>query len=99
VSCSSRIGETTGWACFVVGMWGLLIYFQEVVSAYRFKSVEKRAPMLAVVQETFPLILAIGSRMLETNNEEAGAILHKVLKCYYACIQYELSAGMSLTLN
>jgi hypothetical protein len=50
--------------------------------------------MLVVVQETFPLILAIGTRILQSDDAESGDIMHKVLKCYYVCIQYELPVGM-----
>lgn len=49
--------------------------------------------MHVVVMELFPLIRQIGKTMMSSLEEEAGHMLHLVLKSYYASIQYELPAA------
>lgn len=63
----------------------------ELVSVYRFKSQESRKPLNPIVNETFPLILSIGTDLLAYDNEQAGQMMHQILKIYFASMQFELS--------
>ncbi|KAJ3205405.1 hypothetical protein HK099_000832, partial [Clydaea vesicula] len=63
----------------------------EVISLYRFKAAEKRAPLHHIVSETFSTLLLISQKLLPRSEPQAGAMMHKILKTYYASIEYELS--------
>ncbi|KAL3895405.1 MAG: hypothetical protein SGCHY_004718 [Lobulomycetales sp.] len=71
-----------------------LILLWEVISAFRFKPVDKRAPIRAIIEQTFDSVLNIGSNALASLDSESGSLMHRVLKCYYASVQYELPASM-----
>jgi importin-7 len=62
-----------------------------VCRTYRFKAGDSdRANLDKVVQAAFPRVLAIGNRLVEETNPEAGEMLRLVVKCYKHAIYYEL---------
>lgn len=53
-----------------------------VCRVYRFKSGDNRADFDKVVDATFPRLLVIGQGLVNEMSEEAGEMLHVVLKAY-----------------
>lgn len=49
---------------------------------FRFKSGENRADFDKIVEATFPRLLAIGQGLVNETSEDAGEMLHIVLKAY-----------------
>lgn len=49
---------------------------------YRFKSGEVRSDFDKIVEATFPRLLVIGQGLVNEMSEEAGEMLHIVLKAY-----------------
>lgn len=62
-----------------------------ICRVFRFKSGENRADFDAIVEATFPRLLAIGQGLVNDMSEEAGEMLHIVLKAYkhatFVCIR------------
>ena len=62
-----------------------------VCRTYRFRLGENdRGHLDKVVEASFPSILAIGTKLLDEPNPEAGEMLRIVVKCYKHAIYYEL---------
>ena len=62
-----------------------------VCRTYRFRLGENdREHLDKVVEASFPRILAIGTKLMEESNPEAGEMLRIVVKCYKHAIYYEL---------
>jgi hypothetical protein len=53
-----------------------------ICRVYRFKSGENRADFDKIVELTFPRLLVIGQGLMNEMSEEAGEMLHIVLKAY-----------------
>jgi hypothetical protein len=53
-----------------------------ICRVYRFKSGENRADFDKIVEATFPRLLTIGQGLIGQMSEEAGEMLHIVLKAY-----------------
>lgn len=53
-----------------------------ICRVYRFKSGENRADFDKIVELTFPRLLVIGQGLINEMSEEAGEMLHIVLKAY-----------------
>jgi len=53
-----------------------------ICRVYRFKSGENRADFDKIVEATFPRLLTIGQGLVNEMSEEAGEMLHIVLKAY-----------------
>jgi hypothetical protein len=60
-----------------------------ICRVYRFKSGEKRGDFDKIVEATFPRLLTIGQGLVNEMSEDAGEMLHIVLKAYkhatYVC--------------
>ena len=60
-----------------------------ICRVYRFKSGETRADFDKIVEATFPRLLVIGQGLVNNVNDEAGEMLHLVMKAYkhatYVC--------------
>ncbi|RMZ83939.1 hypothetical protein DV736_g6607, partial [Chaetothyriales sp. CBS 134916] len=68
-----------------------------VCRAYRFKSAEPdRANLDNIVETAFPHLLAIGNRLVDETNPEAGEMLRIVVKCYKHAIYFELPKHLRL---
>ena len=62
-----------------------------VCRVYRFRLAETdRGHLDKVVGASFPRILALGTKLMDENNPEAGEMLRIVVKCYKHAIYYEL---------
>jgi importin-7 len=62
-----------------------------VCRTYRFRLAETdRGNLDKVVEAAFPRILAIGTKLMDESNPEAGEMLRIVVKCYKHAIYYEL---------
>lgn len=71
-----------------------------ICRVYRFKSGENRADFDKIVEATFPRLLVIGQGLINEMSEEAGEMLHIVLKAYkhatFVCVtvsQAEFESG------
>jgi hypothetical protein len=53
-----------------------------ICRVYRFKSGENRADFDKIVDATFPRLLVIGQGLINEMSEEAGEMLHIVMKAY-----------------
>jgi len=53
-----------------------------ICRVFRFKSGENRADFNKIVEATFPRLLVIGQGLVTDMSEEAGEMLHIVLKAY-----------------
>jgi hypothetical protein len=53
-----------------------------ICRVYRFKSGENRADFDKIVEATFPRLLTIGQGLVNEMSEDAGEMLHIVLKAY-----------------
>jgi hypothetical protein len=53
-----------------------------ICRVFRFKSGENRADFDKIVEATFPRLLTIGKGLVNETSEEAGEMLHIVLKAY-----------------
>ncbi len=53
-----------------------------ICRVYRFKSGENRGDFDKIVEATFPRLLTIGEGLINEMSEEAGEMLHLVLKAY-----------------
>lgn len=53
-----------------------------ICRVFRFKSGENRADFDKIVEATFPRLLVIGQGLVNEKSEEAGEMLHIVLKAY-----------------
>lgn len=53
-----------------------------ITRVYRFKNGTERQDLDKIVGVTFPLLLNIGTRLLEETSIEAGEMLRTVVKCY-----------------
>lgn len=53
-----------------------------ICRVFRFRSGENRADFDKIVEATFPRLLTIGSALVNENSDEAGEMLHIVLKAY-----------------
>lgn len=53
-----------------------------ICRVYRFKSTDNRADFDKIVEATFPRLLEIGQGLVNEMSEEAGEMLHIVLKAY-----------------
>lgn len=53
-----------------------------ICRVYRFKSGENRADFDKIVEATFPRLLTIGQGLVNETSDEAGEMLHIVLKAY-----------------
>lgn len=53
-----------------------------ICRVFRFKSGENRADFDKIVEATFPRLLSIGQGLVGEMSEEAGEMLHIVLKAY-----------------
>lgn len=61
-----------------------------ICRTYRFKLGEDRARLEHVVEITFPILVNIGTKLVEENSLEAGEMLRIVVKCYKHTVYYEL---------
>ncbi|CAG8948647.1 hypothetical protein HYFRA_00001766 [Hymenoscyphus fraxineus] len=61
---------------------------------FRFKSGETRADFDKIVDATFPRLLAIGQGLVNETSEEAGEMLHIVLKAYKHATFFELALSL-----
>ncbi|KAF4613370.1 hypothetical protein G7Y89_g15517 [Cudoniella acicularis] len=61
---------------------------------FRFKSGEHRADFDKIVDATFPRLLVIGQGLVNETSEEAGEMLHIVLKAYKHATFFELAASL-----
>lgn len=71
-----------------------LTFLWELVSVYRFKSEERRAPLFVIVEQTFGALLEISNLIIGNHDSidaESGDMMHSILKIYYSSMQYELS--------
>ncbi len=66
----------------------------EVVSVYRFKQVDKRGPLNAIIEATFPLLLKLSGTLITNTDVESGELMHRILKIYYGSMQYELTGSL-----
>jgi hypothetical protein len=53
-----------------------------ICRVYRFKSGDKRGDFEKILDATFPRLLAIGQGLVNEMSEDAGEMLHTVLKAY-----------------
>jgi importin-7 len=53
-----------------------------ICRVYRFKSGDKRGDFEKILDATFPRLLAIGQGLVNEMSEDAGEMLHTVLKTY-----------------
>ncbi|TGO07744.1 hypothetical protein BTUL_0249g00040 [Botrytis tulipae] len=65
-----------------------------ICRVFRFKSGENRADFDAIVEATFPRLLTIGQGLVNEMSEEAGEMLHIVLKAYKHATFFDLSASL-----
>ncbi|KAH8660673.1 nonsense-mediated mRNA decay protein-like protein [Tricladium varicosporioides] len=61
---------------------------------FRFKSGENRADFDKIVDATFPRLLVIGQGLVNETSEEAGEMLHIVLKAYKHATFFELAVSL-----
>ncbi|TVY65558.1 putative importin, partial [Lachnellula suecica] len=65
-----------------------------ICRVFRFKSGENRADFDKIVVATFPRLLTIGQGLVNETSEEAGEMLHIVLKAYKHATFFELAAAL-----
>ncbi|KAM3087968.1 Nonsense-mediated mRNA decay protein 5 [Clarireedia jacksonii] len=65
-----------------------------ICRVFRFKSGENRADFDAIVLATFPRLLTIGQGLVDEMSEEAGEMLHIVLKAYKHATFFDLSVSL-----
>ncbi|CZT48324.1 related to importin beta homolog Kap119p [Rhynchosporium secalis] len=65
-----------------------------ICRVYRFKSGENRADFDKVIALTFPRLLEIGKGLVNETSEDAGEMLHVVLKAYKHATFFELAASL-----
>ncbi|KAB8295847.1 hypothetical protein EYC80_008669 [Monilinia laxa] len=65
-----------------------------ICRVFRFKSGENRADFEAIVEATFPRLLTIGQGLVNEMSEEAGEMLHIVLKAYKHATFFDLSSSL-----
>lgn len=53
-----------------------------ICRVYRYKSGDERADFDRIVEATFPRLLVLGGQLVNETSEEAGEMLHVVLKAY-----------------
>jgi hypothetical protein len=53
-----------------------------ICRVFRFRSTENRQDFDKIVEATFPRLLVIGTELIKESSEEAGEMLHIVLKAY-----------------
>lgn len=65
-----------------------------ICRVFRFKSGENRADFDKIVEATFPRLLVIGQGLVNEMSEDAGEMLHIVLKAYKHATFFELAASL-----
>ncbi|EKD12477.1 uncharacterized protein L3040_008197 [Drepanopeziza brunnea f. sp. 'multigermtubi'] len=65
-----------------------------ICRVYRFKAGENRGDFDKVIQLTFPRLLVIGQGLVNETSEEAGEMLHVVLKAFKHATFFELAPSL-----
>ncbi|PSS09330.1 hypothetical protein M430DRAFT_128428 [Amorphotheca resinae ATCC 22711] len=65
-----------------------------ICRVYRFKSTDNRADFDKIVEATFPRLLEIGQGLVNEMSEEAGEMLHIVLKAYKHATFFDLAVSL-----
>ncbi|RDW66942.1 ARM repeat-containing protein [Coleophoma crateriformis] len=65
-----------------------------ICRVFRFKSGETRADFDKIIAATFPRMLVIGQGLVNETSEEAGEMLHIVLKAYKHATFFDLSTSL-----
>jgi importin-7 len=66
-----------------------------ICRVFRFKSGENRTDFDKIVEATFPRLLTIGQGLVNETSEDAGEMLHIVLKAYKHATFVRLPTGPS----
>ena len=61
-----------------------------VCRCYRFKAGESREDLDKIVTSAFNTVYTLGLKLLNETSQEAGEMLHMIMKCYKHAIYYEL---------
>lgn len=78
VDITLQLLNTNDAASIFAGLQCLLA----ICRVFRFKSGENRADFDKIVEATFPRLLTIGQGLVNEQSDEAGEMLHIVLKAY-----------------
>jgi hypothetical protein len=65
-----------------------------ICRVYRFKSGDSREDFNKIVEATFPRLLVIGNNLVNETSDEAGEMLHLVLKSYKHATFFDLTSGL-----
>jgi importin-7 len=65
-----------------------------ICRVFRFKSGENRTDFDKIVEATFPRLLTIGQGLVNETSEDAGEMLHIVLKAYKHATFVRVPAGI-----
>ena len=71
----------------------------EIVKIFRWRTAEKRGPLLQVIAELFPKILQIATSLQSHNDEEMADMLRICLKIYYGAIQFDMASELQESEN
>lgn len=78
INITVQLLNTNDAASIFAGLQCLLA----ICRVYRFKSGENRQDFDKIVEATFPRLLTIGQGLVDDMSEDAGEMLHVVLKAY-----------------
>lgn len=62
-----------------------------ICRVFRYKSGENRADFEKIIEATFPRLLTIGTGLINETSDEAGEMLHILLKCYKHATFFDLA--------
>ncbi|TVY45621.1 putative importin [Lachnellula subtilissima] len=90
VDVTIQLLNTNDAASIFAGLQCLLA----ICRVFRFKSGENRADFDKIVEATFPRLLTIGQGLVNEQSDEAGEMLHIVLKAYKHATFFELATAL-----
>jgi importin-7 len=72
-----------------------LLALRKVCKRYEYKSKDQRAPLNAIVQQSFPMLLALAQRLSDPNENslEAAMMLKQIFKIFWSSTQFYLPGG------
>ncbi|CAM9437770.1 unnamed protein product, partial [Laminaria digitata] len=73
-----------------------MLALRKVVKRYEYKPKDSRAPLLAVMRVTLPLLLAMCHQLVGDDSAEAGQVLKIALKVFWSCTQFAIPSGEDL---
>ncbi|CAG8437081.1 2268_t:CDS:10 [Funneliformis mosseae] len=68
-----------------------LLALQQIVKVYQWKVIENRAPLIEIIESTFPIALQMAQSLCNENSLDAAEMLRIILKTYSSATQYELA--------